>query len=411
MSKRIPSAWRYHWILNLSLSMACWLIFTLSGGNGYLGKSHGLLVDFVLSFDIILSDGTKLEKVSIDGDTHTRDLYWAVLGGGPGAFGIVTHYELDLSTTRDVDHGGSMGFVYVFDYSRKLMEALGAAFSSIHDADDHYINNPHVGTVSMWLAYEYGAEDYDIKMAWIWTGGVDSEQNALNDEERAAVDSEKYFLSQMFLDAASSVGVQPKTKEEINAPVSQLMIEMAEEFWNEAPMPYDMRAYGMTRNVDAEFIDLLIDRTELVRRKYGMYSESGMLLVFTLVSNAKGAIYTNDPQMKRTSVSYREQLIQFPVLMFYNEAIHEQSGRMATKWLDDTMEVLRLTRPFHYGHDDLRDIGLTFGDLKMNRVWNKYYPDETVWNKLKAVKTRYDPGDVFHTVFTVPPLPSTEQQK
>merc|ERR1719295_428221 len=64
----------------------------LSGGNGYLGKSHGLLVDFVLSFDIILSDGTKLEKVSIDGDT--KDLYWAVLGGGPGAFGIVTHYEL-----------------------------------------------------------------------------------------------------------------------------------------------------------------------------------------------------------------------------------------------------------------------------------------------------------------------------
>merc|ERR1712130_369828 len=115
--------------------------------------------------------------------------------------------------------------------------------------------------------------------------------------------------------------------------------------------------------------------------------------------------------MERTAVSYREQQIQFPVLMFYNEAIHEQSGRMATKWLDDTMEVLRLTRPFHYGHDDLRDIGLTFGDLKMKRVWNKYYPDETVWNRLKAVKTRYDPGDVFHTVFTVPPLPSTEQQK
>ena len=127
-----------------------------------------------------------------------------------------------------------------------------------------------------------------------------------------------------------------------------------------------------------------------------------MLLISTFISNGKGAIYSNDPEMERTAVPYREQMIEFPVLVFYNDAIHEQSGRMTRKWLDDTMEVLRLTKPFHYGQDDYRDIALTFGNVEMKDVWKRYYPNKAVWNRLQRIKAKFDPVDLFHTEFTVP---------
>ncbi|MBV8819292.1 MAG: FAD-binding oxidoreductase [Acidobacteriaceae bacterium] len=60
---------------------------TLGGGLGHLSRSCGLTIDNLLSVDMVLADGS---FVTAD-ESQNSDLFWAVRGGG-GNFGVVTSF-------------------------------------------------------------------------------------------------------------------------------------------------------------------------------------------------------------------------------------------------------------------------------------------------------------------------------
>ncbi len=62
------------------------------GGVGYLSRLHGLSIDSVIAVDIVTADG---RTINADAGTNP-DLFWAVRGGG-GNFGVLTRIKFKLS--------------------------------------------------------------------------------------------------------------------------------------------------------------------------------------------------------------------------------------------------------------------------------------------------------------------------
>ncbi|MES9521554.1 FAD-binding oxidoreductase [Streptomyces capoamus] len=69
---------------------------TLGGGLGWLGRYRGLLVDNLLSADIVLASG----EVRRAGPEDDAELFWAIRGGG-GNFGVATAFEYKLHPQGD----------------------------------------------------------------------------------------------------------------------------------------------------------------------------------------------------------------------------------------------------------------------------------------------------------------------
>jgi FAD/FMN-containing dehydrogenase len=68
---------------------------TLGGGIGYLVRKHGLTIDDLLAAEVVTADGQLLQ---VDDQSHP-ELFWAIRGGG-GNFGVATRFKFRLHDQR-----------------------------------------------------------------------------------------------------------------------------------------------------------------------------------------------------------------------------------------------------------------------------------------------------------------------
>ena len=74
--------------------------FTVAGGLGWLGRSHGLACNAATAFEVVLAGG---RPIRVDAETEP-DLFWALRGGG-GAAAIVTALEFELFPLQEAFAG------------------------------------------------------------------------------------------------------------------------------------------------------------------------------------------------------------------------------------------------------------------------------------------------------------------
>jgi len=93
-----------------------------TGGYGLIGRAFGLYGDHIQAIRVITAD---CQVRWIDRNTTVKEdaeLFWAVLGGSPGNFAVLTH--LRIKPNKKEDYPNAKGMRIITQYTRPKMEAL-----------------------------------------------------------------------------------------------------------------------------------------------------------------------------------------------------------------------------------------------------------------------------------------------
>ncbi|MGH8092295.1 MAG: FAD-binding oxidoreductase [Chthoniobacterales bacterium] len=87
---------------------------TLGGGFGWLSRKYGMTIDNLLSADVVMADGSQVRA----SESENADLFWGLRGGG-GNFGIVTSFEFQLHPVGPNVLSGLI--VFPFDQAKSVI--------------------------------------------------------------------------------------------------------------------------------------------------------------------------------------------------------------------------------------------------------------------------------------------------
>ena len=313
---------------------------TTGGGVGYLVRKHGLTIDDLLAAEIVLADGRLLQ---VD-DQRNSDLFWAIRGGG-GNFGVVTRFKFRLHQVDTVTGG---------------MLVLPAT----------------VETITGFMAAAADAPEELSTIANVMTAPP---MPFLPEEAHG-----KVVILAMLVHAGS-----PEDGEKAIAPFRALATPLADMV---RVMPYpeiyppDDPEYRPVAAARTMFIDSIGEaEAELILER--LNGSTAMMAACQL--RALGGAMARVPD-DATAFAHRQSEIMVNVAAIYGSpdeaSVHED-------WVADFAAALRQS-------DDGMYVNFV-GDEGEESV-RASYPGGT-WDRLAAIKRRYDPMNLFRMNQNIPP--------
>jgi FAD/FMN-containing dehydrogenase len=100
--------------------------FSLGGGLGRVDRKFGLVIDNLISVDLVTADG-QLRQVSAE---ENPDLFWAIRGGG-GNYGVATAFKYQLHDFDPQIYGGEI--FYPFEQAKDVLLYFAQFTESLPD--------------------------------------------------------------------------------------------------------------------------------------------------------------------------------------------------------------------------------------------------------------------------------------
>ena len=315
---------------------------TLGGGVGYLVRKYGLTIDDLLATEVVTADGQLLH---VDHNSHS-DLFWAIRGGG-GNFGVATRFQFRLHEVDSIV-GGMLILPATADVIAKFMAEAESA-----PAELSTIANVMPAPPMPFLPAEVHGKL--IMMAMLVYAG----DTATGERVVAPFKALAKPLADM---------VKPMRYPEIYPP-------------EEGGGDYHPVAAARTMFVDS------IDRSVAETILSHLQTSTGSMAVAQL--RVLGGAMARVP-VESTAFAHRKSRIMVNLAALYDkpeeQAIHEA-------WVSNFEATIRQSDHGVYVN--------FLGDEGEARI-RAAYPGST-WDRLVAVKNRYDPTNLFRLNQNIPP--------
>jgi FAD/FMN-containing dehydrogenase len=313
---------------------------TVGGGVGYLVRKHGMTIDDVLAAEVVLADGRLLQ---VDSERNA-DLFWAIRGGG-GNFGVVTRFKFRLHPVDTVT-GGMLVLPATAEAIAGVIAAAEAAPEELST-----IANVMTAPPMPFIPEEHHGEVVVLAML-VHAGSTEDGEQAVAPFRALATP-----LADM---------VRPMPLPEIYPPDDP---------------EYRPLAAARTMFVDSighAESELILDR---------LTASTAMMPVAQL--RVLGGAMARIPA-DATAFAHRRSKIMVNVAAVYegpDEApVHEE-------WVTEFADALRQSDHGAY---------VNFVGDEGEEAVRASYPGET-WDRLAAIKRRYDPGNLFRLNQNIPP--------
>ena len=313
---------------------------TLGGGIGFLVRKHGLTIDNLLAADIVTADG-QLRRT--DAQTHP-DLFWAIRGGG-GNFGVATRLQFRLHPVDAV-----VGGLLILPATPDVIAAFVAAAEAAPEELTTIANVMPAPPMPFLPAEQHGRL---VVMALLcYAGPAEAGERAVAPFRALA------------------------------APIADLVRPMRypEVF---VPEQADYHPTAVARTMFVERLDRAA--AETIVEHLGTADARMRVAQLRVLGGAMARVAVED-----TAFAHRRSRIMVNLAAFY-ESPEDRAKR--ERWVADFAAAL------HQG-DSAAYVNF-LGDEGGTRVRDAY-PGPT-WNRLAAIKARYDPWNVFRLNHNIPP--------
>lgn len=313
---------------------------TLGGGIGYLTRKHGLTIDSLLAAEIVTADGQCLQ---VDADHHP-DLFWAIRGGG-GNFGVATRFKFQLHPVDTV-----VGGLLILPATPETVAAFIAEAEAAPEELSTIANVMPAPPMPFLPADKHGQLVIFAILVHA-TGGEAGER-----------------------------AVAPFRA--IAAPLADMVRPMR---YPEIYLPDD-EDYHPTAAARTMFVNTIDRRAAETMMDYLQNSDAAMRVAQLRVLGGAMARVPADA----TAFAHRASRIMVNVAAFYNGP---EDRVVREKWVSDLATALQ--------QDDGGAYVNFLGDEGDDRI-RAAYPGST-WDRLAAIKRRYDPTNLFRLNQNIPP--------
>jgi hypothetical protein len=403
-----------------------------TGGYGQLGRSFGLFGDHIVGIRMIGHDG-QIREVTRDSDA---ELLYAILGGSPGNFGIITHYTVMVfraqsylgSVPDENNNKGPHGMKGLWIYNAPVLKKLLTAVAKFSD-------NPKVAR-NFDLCVSVLSTDFPVTKLFpslkddtLWkkiqnkikSALADDVLDLLNGEFPAIIvlyaqwcplsktdkyDSKVDDWFQQFRDLDNIFTDHTLLIDEFDEDMAKMTGRWIFPKRREFELPYVKRTYSTSSHTLEKdgWADAVVKRLDLIYNprqqldhsegddEYEIYKHCKLSVQIQSYGGDYSQFYTN--RDNGTSYSWRDSTVVQTLDCFHDRGA--QFKDYAAKWQSENDAVM-IGPKSPFSKTDRRVLWGSWGDWDMQKKenWSAYYEDEAKYRRLGRARGKADPEDTF----------------